>query len=172
MQSNVNCQIRIGWLYWNGHGGGGGGGVHEVVEDYTCRYIPSRLEPTSLDHSDGKCPDDITMVPWKNRNLLVWDATCSDIYAPSHLAQSSMASGALRGPQKGQILVSGGNCLGNIRSIWPSFPDLTEGPKSQALSHKRCTTQKVTATAPTFFSGCTKGQCCLHHRNTYFTFHY
>ena len=22
----VNCQIRTGWLYWNGEGGGGGGG--------------------------------------------------------------------------------------------------------------------------------------------------
>ena len=34
------------------------------------------------------------MVPWKNGNLLVWDATCSDTYAPSHLAQSTMAAGA------------------------------------------------------------------------------
>ena len=26
----VNCQIRTGWLYWNGGGGGGGGS--KVVE--------------------------------------------------------------------------------------------------------------------------------------------
>ena len=35
------------------------------------------------------------MVPWKSGNLLVWDATCFDIYAPSHLAQSNMAAGAV-----------------------------------------------------------------------------
>ena len=35
------------------------------------------------------------MVPWKSGNLLVWDATCSDTYAPSHLAQSTMAAGAV-----------------------------------------------------------------------------
>ena len=52
-----------------------------------------RLEPTGLDRSDGKRPDGITMVPWKNGNLLAWDATCSDTYAPSHLAQSTMAAG-------------------------------------------------------------------------------
>ena len=34
-----------------------------------------RLEPTGLDRSDGKHPDGITMVPWKNGNLLVWVAT-------------------------------------------------------------------------------------------------
>ena len=51
-----------------------------------------RLEPKGLDRTDGKCPDGITMVPWKNRNLLVWG---SDSYAPSHLAQSTMAAGAV-----------------------------------------------------------------------------
>ena len=35
------------------------------------------------------------MVPWKNGNLLVWDAICSDTYAPSYLAQSTMAAGAV-----------------------------------------------------------------------------
>ena len=60
----------------------------------TC-HIPSGLEPTGLDRSDGKRPDGITTVPWKSGNLLVWDATCSDTYAPSHLAQSNMAAGAV-----------------------------------------------------------------------------
>ena len=57
--------------------------IHRAL---TTSHIPSRLEPTGLDRSDGKRPDGITMmVPWKNGNLLVWDATCSDTYAPSHL---------------------------------------------------------------------------------------
>ena len=55
------------------------------------------LEPTGLNCSDGKHPDGITIVPWKSRILLVWDATCSDTYAPSHMAQSTMAAGAVTG---------------------------------------------------------------------------
>ena len=66
--------------------------IHRAL---TTSHIPSRLEPTGLDRSDGKRPDGITMDPWKNGNLLVWDATCSDTYAPSHLAQSTMAAGAV-----------------------------------------------------------------------------
>ena len=66
--------------------------IHRAL---TTSHIPSRLEPTGLDRSDGKRPDGITMVPWKNGNLLVWDATCSDTYAPSHLAQSTMVAGAV-----------------------------------------------------------------------------
>ena len=66
--------------------------IHRAL---TTSHIPSRLEPTGLDRSDGKRPDGITMVPWKNGNLLVWDATCSNTYAPSHLAQSTMVAGAV-----------------------------------------------------------------------------
>ena len=58
-------------------------------------HIPSKLEPTGLDRSDGKHPDDITMIPWKSGNIFVWDATYSDTYAPSHLAQSTVAAGAV-----------------------------------------------------------------------------
>ena len=48
--------------------------------------VPSQLEPTGLDRADGKRPDGITMVPWSNGRLLVWDATCVDTFAPSHLS--------------------------------------------------------------------------------------
>ena len=37
--------------------------------------VPSWLEPTGFDRADGKHPDGITMVPWSNGRLLVWDAT-------------------------------------------------------------------------------------------------
>ena len=37
--------------------------IHRAL---TTSHIPSRLEPTGLDRSDGKRPDGITMVPWKN----------------------------------------------------------------------------------------------------------
>ena len=66
--------------------------IHRAL---TASHIPSRLEHAGLKRSDGKRPDGITMVPWKSGNLLVWDATCSDTYAPSHLTQSTMAADAV-----------------------------------------------------------------------------
>ena len=47
--------------------------------------IPSRLEPTSLSRSDGKRPDGISLMPWKQGRCLVWDVTCCDTLAISHL---------------------------------------------------------------------------------------
>ena len=35
---------------------------------------PSGIYVLGLIRSKGKCPDGITMVPWKRGNLLVWDA--------------------------------------------------------------------------------------------------
>ena len=52
--------------------------------------VPSWLEPTGLDRADGKRPDEITMVPWSNGRLLVWDATCVDTFATSHLSMTPL----------------------------------------------------------------------------------
>lgn len=56
---------------------------------------PARLEPEGLCRSDGKRPDGMTLVPWSNGQLLVWDATCVDTLAPSYIKQSSRKSGSL-----------------------------------------------------------------------------
>ena len=47
-------------------------------------HVPSRLEPTGLNRSDGKRPDGVTLAPWHSGCLLVWDATCPDTLAPSY----------------------------------------------------------------------------------------
>lgn len=47
-------------------------------------HMPSRLEPTGLSRTDGKRLDGVTLAPWKCGQLLVWDATCPDTYAPSY----------------------------------------------------------------------------------------
>eukprot|EP00731_Ephydatia_muelleri_P004989 Em0002g1165a len=57
--------------------------------------IPSRLEPSGISRSDGKRPDDATLVPWKCGKLLVWDATCVDTYAPSSSRVASQEAGAV-----------------------------------------------------------------------------
>ncbi|KAG7312232.1 hypothetical protein JYU34_001704 [Plutella xylostella] len=46
---------------------------------------------------DGKRPDGMSLVPWKRGRLLVWDATCVDTLAPSHLPSTSTEAGAAAG---------------------------------------------------------------------------
>ncbi|XP_028156297.1 uncharacterized protein LOC114349906 [Ostrinia furnacalis] len=55
--------------------------------------VPAILEPNGLVRSDGKRPDGMTLVPWKVGRPLVWDATCVDTLAPSHLPQTSSGAG-------------------------------------------------------------------------------
>ena len=73
---------------------------HAAINDILHRAlfsakVPSRLVPSGLYRSDGKRPDGITIVPWKNGKLLVWDATCPDNYAPSYSALATRESGAV-----------------------------------------------------------------------------
>ena len=64
--------------------------VHRAL---TTARIPSRLEPAGVSRVDGKCPDRITTVPWKQGKLLVWDATCSDTFAPSYVDDATRGAG-------------------------------------------------------------------------------
>ena len=56
-------------------------------------HVPSRLEPTGLLRSDGKRPDGVTLAPWKCGQLLVWDATCPDTFAPSYRTHATSEPG-------------------------------------------------------------------------------
>jgi len=47
--------------------------------------IPSRLEPAHLSRTDGKRPDGMTTMPWTRGQCLLWDFTCPDTLATSHL---------------------------------------------------------------------------------------
>ena len=47
--------------------------------------VPSRLDLAGLRGSDGKRPDGMTTIPWSRGWLLVWDATCCDVFAASHI---------------------------------------------------------------------------------------
>ena len=72
---------------------------HSAINDIIHRAlalakIPSRLEPTNLSSNDIR-PDGITLVPWARGKCLVWDATCSDTFAPSYLPLSSIQAGAV-----------------------------------------------------------------------------
>ena len=52
--------------------------------------LPSVLEPRELYRTDGKLPDDVTMIPWEMGKQLVWDITVVVAHAPSRLNQESL----------------------------------------------------------------------------------
>jgi hypothetical protein len=56
--------------------------------------IPAHLEPNGLLRDDCKRPDGITLVPWARGKCLLWDVTCPDTLAPSHISKSSLAAGS------------------------------------------------------------------------------
>ena len=46
-----------------------------IARSFSVAGVPIVKEPTGLSHSDGKCPDGLSFVPWQNGNLLCWDVT-------------------------------------------------------------------------------------------------
>lgn len=67
---------------------------HSMLNDIIRRAlvsakIPAVLEPVGMSRDDGKRPDGMSLIPWKSGKCLVWDATCSDTVAPSHVELSS-----------------------------------------------------------------------------------
>ena len=72
---------------------------HALANDVIVRAIRAvevhaELEPPRLLRGDGKRPDGATLDPWYSGRYLVWDFTCPDTLAPSHLRQSSLVAGS------------------------------------------------------------------------------
>jgi len=80
---------------------------HNEVNDIIARAlqsaeIPCVKEPMGISRSDGKRPDGATLIPWKQGQTLLWDATVVDTYAASYIGQTSktVGSAARMGEQK------------------------------------------------------------------------
>jgi len=52
------------------------------------------LEPNSLSRGDGKRPDGLTVLHLANGRCMIWDFTCPDTSATSHLNRSVLFAGA------------------------------------------------------------------------------
>ena len=69
--------------------------VNEVIWRAMRRAkIPSSKEPTGLLRNDGKRPDGVTLIPWKQGKCLAWDVTMPDTFAASHLPNTAVKQGA------------------------------------------------------------------------------
>ena len=72
---------------------------HSAINDILKRacasvHVPASLEPTGLFRTDGKRPDGLTLIPWSRGKCLLWDATCVDTLAKTHLPLTSQLAGA------------------------------------------------------------------------------
>ena len=72
---------------------------HHAVNDLIKRAlisaeIPSVLEPPGTSRDDGKRPDGMTLIPWDSGKPLLWDFTCVDTTAASHLNSTAACAGA------------------------------------------------------------------------------
>ena len=65
--------------------------VHRTLQ---AAGVPSQLEPPGLSRDDGKRPDGASIVPWKQGKSLVWDVTCVNTVAPSHVKATASQPGA------------------------------------------------------------------------------
>ena len=70
--------------------------VNDIVHrTLTSAKIPSCLEPSNLQRSDGKRPDGVTTVPWRSGKLLVWDANCPDTFDSSYTMSATSEAGTV-----------------------------------------------------------------------------
>lgn len=72
---------------------------HEAANDIIARALRSAevqciREPAGCSREDGKRPDGMTLVPWTRGRSMVWDYTCVDTYAPSHLPHTTINPGS------------------------------------------------------------------------------
>ena len=70
-----------------------------IWQALTRASTPSVKEPAGLSHTDGKCPDGLSLIPWQEGKCLTWDVTVADTLAATYLASarttaSSVAKGA------------------------------------------------------------------------------
>ena len=57
-----------------------------------CSILSGR--PQLLSRSDGKRPDGMSLIPWREGRSVLWDVTIRDTTADSYLSKTSSAAGA------------------------------------------------------------------------------
>ena len=88
--------------------------------------VPAVLEPNGLARDDGKRPDGMTIMPWKLGRPLVWDATCVDTLAPSHVPCTAGCAGAAATGAENLIRRKYSNLIGSY--MFEPFGVETLGP--------------------------------------------
>ena len=76
---------------------------HIIKRSLVQAKIQATLEPANLSRLDGKRPDGLTYLSWKQGKSLIWDFTCCDTLCDSYVKRSATKAGSaaeLREDQK------------------------------------------------------------------------
>ena len=65
-----------------------------VARSFASAGVPIFKEPVGLLRSDGKRPDDVTLVPWQSDKSMCWDVTVTCPLAESYVARAASKAGA------------------------------------------------------------------------------
>ena len=72
---------------------------HAALNDVVYRALAAAgvvatLEPRGLDRGDGRRPDGITIFPYRQGRMLMWDATCVNTFCSTHINECAITAGA------------------------------------------------------------------------------
>jgi len=65
-----------------------------IWRSLTSAGIPSVKEPQELTRSDGKRPDELSSIPWREGRSATWDVTVTNTVAASYVAITSVRAAA------------------------------------------------------------------------------
>jgi hypothetical protein len=84
----LSCKQSSGRLIRHNH-------LNDIVLRSLSRAgIPATKEPSGLSRSDGKRPDGLTLIPWREGRCLIWDVTVADTTAASYVSSSAVKAGS------------------------------------------------------------------------------
>ena len=73
------------------------------------------MEPSDLDHTDGRRADRVKIIPWKNGKPTELDASCPDTLAQSYHCHSTTIAGAVADLAEERKLAKD-------VTLWPGYP--------------------------------------------------
>jgi hypothetical protein len=96
--------------------------------------IPSNLEPLGIARDDGKHPDGVTLISWKEGKALLWDVTVVDTLATSYLRWTVKEAGKAAENAEERKIVKYSNLAGRYHFQPLGFETLGAwGPSAKAL---------------------------------------
>lgn len=78
-----------GWQVWQTWTRSRHESMNELIQrSFKSEEIPSAREPPGCSWSDG-----LSLIPWANRKLLLWDCNCADLFTKSYMNRTCRDSG-------------------------------------------------------------------------------
>ena len=66
-----------------------------IARNFSAADVPVTKEPSGLLRSDGKCPDGLSLAPWRSGKALCWDVTVICPLAASYISDAAREPGSV-----------------------------------------------------------------------------